>query len=54
MAAVVHGWSESAAQGGDEQAREDVPIVIRLPREARNLEAIQSIRLAYPPGTGAS
>ena len=29
----------------DERAREDVPIVIRLPRAGRDLEAVQSIRL---------
>ena len=29
----------------DERAREDVPIVIRLPRDDRSLEAVQSIRL---------
>jgi multidrug efflux pump subunit AcrB len=29
----------------DDRAREDVPIVIRLPRDGRSLEAVQSIRL---------
>src|SRR5215207_7410659 len=39
------GSGESAGLLHDERAREDVPIVIRLPRRARSLEAIQSIRL---------
>src|SRR4029077_11267647 len=36
---------ESAGLLHDERAREDVPIVIRLPRAERSLEAVQSIRL---------
>jgi multidrug efflux pump subunit AcrB len=39
------GSGESAGLLHDERAREDVPIVIRLPHDARSLEAIQSIRL---------
>jgi multidrug efflux pump subunit AcrB len=51
VAAVVRMASagESAGLLHDEQAREDVPIVIRLPRAQRTLEAVQSIRLH---GTG--
>jgi multidrug efflux pump subunit AcrB len=47
VAAVVRmaGAGETAGLLHDEQAREDVPIVIRLPRHARSLEAVQSIRL---------
>jgi multidrug efflux pump subunit AcrB len=47
VAAVVRmaGSGESAGLLHDERAREDVPIVIRLPRDARSLEAVQSIRL---------
>ena len=47
VAAVVRmaGSGESAGLLHDERAREDVPIVIRLPREDRSLEAVQSIRL---------
>ena len=47
VAAVVRmaGAGESAGLLHDEQAREDVPIVIRLPRDDRSLEAVQSIRL---------
>ena len=47
VAAVVRmaGSGESAGLLHDERAREDVPIVIRLPRDGRNLEAVQSIRL---------
>ena len=47
VAAVVRmaGSGESAGLLHDEQAREDVPIVIRLPRRDRGLEAVQSIRL---------
>ena len=47
VAAVVRmaGSGESAGLLHDERAREDVPIVIRLPRGARSLEAVQSIRL---------
>jgi multidrug efflux pump subunit AcrB len=36
---------ESVGLLHDERAREDVPIVIRLPRSARSLEAVRSIRL---------
>jgi len=47
VAAVVRmaGSGESAGLLHDERAREDVPIVIRLPRDDRSLEALQSIRL---------
>jgi multidrug efflux pump subunit AcrB len=47
VAAVVRmaGSGESAGLLHDELAREDVPIVIRLPRADRTLEAVQSIRL---------
>jgi multidrug efflux pump subunit AcrB len=47
VAAVVRmaGSGESAGLLHDERAREDVPIVIRLPRDDRTLEAVQSIRL---------
>jgi multidrug efflux pump subunit AcrB len=47
VAAVVRmaGSGESAGLLHDERAREDVPIVIRLPRGARSLETVQSIRL---------
>jgi multidrug efflux pump subunit AcrB len=39
------GSGESAGLLHDERAREDVPIVIRLPRDNRSLAAVQSIRL---------
>jgi multidrug efflux pump subunit AcrB len=47
VAAVVRmaGSGESAGLLHDERAREDVPIVIRLPRGDLSLEAVQSIRL---------
>jgi multidrug efflux pump subunit AcrB len=47
VAAVVRmaGSGESAGLLHDERAREDVPIVIRLPRDDRSLETVQSIRL---------
>ena len=47
VAAVVRmaGSGESAGLLHDDRAREDVPIVIRLPRADRSLEAVQSIRL---------
>ena len=47
VAAVVRmaGSGESVGLLHDERAREDVPIVIRLPRADRSLEAVQSIRL---------
>jgi multidrug efflux pump subunit AcrB len=47
VATVVRmaGSGESAGLMHDERAREDVPIVIRLPRDDRSLEAVQSIRL---------
>ena len=47
VAAVVRmaGSGESAGLLHDERAREDVPIVIRLPRGDRSLETVQSIRL---------
>jgi multidrug efflux pump subunit AcrB len=56
VAAVVRmaGSGESAGLLHDERAREDVPIVIRLPRDDRRLEAVQSIRLrgAKPVAVG--
>jgi multidrug efflux pump subunit AcrB len=47
VATVVRmaGSGEAAGLLHDERAREDVPIVMRLPREGRSLEAVQSIRL---------
>jgi multidrug efflux pump subunit AcrB len=47
VAAVVRmaGSGEAAGLLHDEQAREDTPIVIRLPRQERSLEAVRSIRL---------
>jgi multidrug efflux pump subunit AcrB len=47
VASVVRmaGSGESAGLLHDERAREDVPIVIRLPRNDRRLDAVQSIRL---------
>jgi multidrug efflux pump subunit AcrB len=47
VAAVVRmaGSGESAGLLHDERAREEVPIVIRLPRGGRSLEAVQSVRL---------
>ena len=47
VAAVVRmaGSGEPAGLLHDERAREDVPIVIRLPRDDRSLEAVRSIRL---------
>ncbi|HEU4926904.1 MAG TPA: efflux RND transporter permease subunit [Vicinamibacterales bacterium] len=47
VTAVVRmaGSGETAGLLHDERAREDVPIVIRLPRAGRTLEAVQSIRL---------
>jgi multidrug efflux pump subunit AcrB len=47
VAAVVR-MAESGDSAGllhDERAREDVPIVIRLPRSDRSLDAVRSIRL---------
>ena len=54
VAAVVRmaGSGESAGLLHDERAREDVPIVIRLPRDGRSLEAVQSIRLRWEVGSG--
>jgi multidrug efflux pump subunit AcrB len=56
VAAVVRmaGSGQSAGLVHDERAREDVPIVIRLPRDDRSLEAVQSIRLrgATPVAVG--
>ena len=48
VAAVVRmaGAGEVAGLLHDAQAREDVPIVMRLPRADRSLEAIQSLRLS--------
>jgi multidrug efflux pump subunit AcrB len=50
VASVVRmaGSGEVAGLLHDAQAREDVPIVIRLPRAHRSLEAIQSLRLSGP------
>jgi multidrug efflux pump subunit AcrB len=47
VAAVVRmaGSGETAGLLHDEEAREDTPIVIRLPRHERTLEAVRSIRL---------
>src|SRR5262245_20974484 len=47
VAAVVRMAGSGASAGllHDERAREDVPIVIRLPRAGRTLEAVQSVRL---------
>src|SRR5262245_23603046 len=47
VAAVVRmaGSGESVGLLHDERAREDVPILVRLPRDGRTLEAVQSIRL---------
>ena len=39
------GSGESAGLLHDERSREDIPIVIRLPRGDRSLETVQSIRL---------
>ena len=39
------GAGEAAGLLHDPEAREDVPIVLRLPRAARNLAAIQSLRI---------
>jgi len=56
VAAVVRmaGSGESAGLLHDERAREDVPIVIRLARDNRSLESVQSIRLrgARPVAVG--
>jgi len=56
VAAVVGmaGSGESAGLLHDERAREDVPIVIRLPRADRSLDAVRSIRLrgARPVAVG--
>jgi multidrug efflux pump subunit AcrB len=48
VASVVRmaGSGEVAGLLHDARAREDVPIVIRLPRGSRSLEAIQSLRLS--------
>jgi multidrug efflux pump subunit AcrB len=47
VAAVVRmaGSGDHAGLLHDEHAREDVPIVLQLPREDRRLEAVRSIRL---------
>ena len=47
VASVVRmaGSGEIVGLLHDTQAREDVPIVMRLPRAARSLEAVQSLRL---------
>jgi multidrug efflux pump subunit AcrB len=60
--AMAAGWSASAvasvvrmAGAGEiagllhaEQSREDVPIVVRLPRAARDLESVRTLRLGGP------
>ena len=48
VASVVRmaGSGEVAGLLHDARAREDVPIVIRLPRAERSLEAVQSLRLS--------
>ena len=48
VASVVRmaGSGEVVGLLHDAQAREDVPIVMRLPRADRSLEAIQSLRLS--------
>jgi multidrug efflux pump subunit AcrB len=48
VASVVRmaGSGETVGLLHDPQAREDVPIVMRLPRAARTLEAVQSLRLS--------
>ena len=48
VASVVRmaGSGELAGLLHDARAREDVPIVLRLPRDGRSLEAVQSLRLA--------
>jgi multidrug efflux pump subunit AcrB len=57
VAAVVRMAGDGAVAGllHVPAAREDVPIVLRLPRDARSLEAIQSVRLgtASPVAVGA-
>ncbi len=57
VAAVVRMAGDGAVAGllHVPAAREDVPIVLRLPRDARSLEAIQSVRLggAAPVAVGA-
>ena len=57
VAAVVRMAGDGAVAGllHVPTAREDVPIVLRLPRDARGLEAIQSVRLggATPVAVGA-
>ena len=47
VAAVVHMAGDGAVAGLLEapESREDVPVVLRLPRGARNLEELQSVRL---------
>jgi multidrug efflux pump subunit AcrB len=48
VASVVRmaGAGETVGLLHDAQAREDVPIIMRLPRSGRSLEAVQSVRLA--------
>ena len=56
VASVVRmaGAGDTVGLLHDEHAREDVPIVIRLPRAGRSLEAVQSLRLvgARPVAVG--
>jgi multidrug efflux pump subunit AcrB len=50
VAAVVRmaGAGDSAGLLHDERSREDVPIVLRLPRDARGLDAVGRLRLGGP------
>ena len=56
VAAVVRmaGSGESVGLLHDERAREDVPIVLRLPRADRGLEAVQSDPRCAAPGRSPS
>jgi multidrug efflux pump subunit AcrB len=42
------GGGETAGLLRDPSAREDVPIVLRLPREARGVAALRQLRVGYP------
>ena len=52
VASIVRmaGSGETAGLLHDPHAREDVPIVLRLPRESRRLDTIQSLRLTGAAG----
>jgi multidrug efflux pump subunit AcrB len=56
VASVVRmaGAGEIAGLLHDEQAREDVPIVVRLPRDGRSLETVRGLRLGgtHPVAVG--